>query len=201
MNARLAPFVLAALVTSLVLAAVAMTPFFAGDVAVARAVQALSPGADWAVAVTQTAQAPLKYVVMIVAVGLAYALTGWKGAAIVIGALAIEQTGGEASKLIAQRPRPSRDLVAVVGNPSGYSFPSTFTTFYAVTFGALLLLAWRSPRRTPARVVAAGCAILIVIGWAARVVPGAHWPSDVVLTTFVCLVWLWATIRTVLPRA
>jgi membrane-associated phospholipid phosphatase len=201
MSARLGPFLLAAIVTGLVFAAVSMTPRFAGDVTVARAVQAISPGTDWAVAMTQTALPPIKYAVMVLAVGLAMALAGWKGAALVIVALVVEQTGGEASKLIAGRPRPSRDLIAVVGNPSGFSFPSTFTTFYAVTFGTLLLVARRTPATALATAVAAGSAALIVLGWAARVVPGAHWPSDVVLTTLVCLVWLWAAIRAVLPRA
>ena len=41
---------------------------------------------------------------------------------------------------------------------------------------------------------------MIALGWAARVVLGAHWPSDVVLTTLVCMTWLWATIRAVAPR-
>jgi undecaprenyl-diphosphatase len=200
-SSRIAPFLLAAIVTGLVLTAVSMTPWFAGDVTVARAVQALSPGTDWAVAMTATAQPPIKYAVMLLAVGVAYALTGWKGAAILVGALVVEQTGGEASKLIAQRPRPSRDLVSVVGNPSGFSFPSTFTTFYAVTFGTLLLLARRCANRRLGTAVAAAAAILVVVGWAARVVPGAHWPSDVVLTTLICLVWLWAVTRTALPRA
>lgn len=190
------PFLLALGVTVLVLAGASMTPYFPGDVQVARAVQAMSPGTAWAVTLTQTAIAPAKYVVMALAVIVAFLLAGWKGAALVVGALVIEQNGGEASKLIAQRPRPSPDLVAVVGRPGGFSFPSTFATFYAVTFGSLLLLAWRRRSARFRNVVLAVSALFLVLGWGARVVPGAHWPSDVVLTTIVCLVWLWATIRT-----
>ena len=101
---------------------------------------------------------------------------------------------------IAQRPRPSRDLITVVGNPSGFSFPSTFTTFVAVTFGSVLLLALHSRARR-AVVVAALAALVILLGWAARVALGAHWPSDVVLTTVVCLAWIWAARRIVLPAS
>ena len=191
----LRPFALALGVTALVLAGVSMTPYFAGDVAVARAVQAISPGTDWAVGLTQTAVAPAKFVVMALAVAAAAALAGWKGAAVVVGALVIEQTGGEASKLIAQRPRPSPDLVAVVGRPGGFSFPSTFITFYAVTFGALLVIAWHRPASLLRTGVMAVSALMLVLGWGARVVPGAHWPSDVLLTTLVCLTWLWVTVR------
>lgn len=198
MPARLLPFLLALGVSALVLTAVALEPYFAGDVSVARAVQAVSPGTGWATAVTSLATAPNKYVVMVLVVALSWLLAGWKGAAIAIAAIAIEQTFGEASKNIAQRPRPSRDLIAVVGSPSGFSFPSTFTTFVAVTFGTVMLLARRSRART-APFVMIVAALVIVVGWAARVALGAHWPSDVVLTSVVCLAWVWAAIRALRP--
>ncbi len=198
MNPRLLPFLLALGVSILVLTAVSLEPYFASDVSTARAVQAISPGTGWATAVTSLATAPNKYIVMALAVALAWLLAGWKGAAMTIGAIAVEQTFGEASKEIAERARPSRDLIAVVGNPSGYSFPSTFTTFIAVTFGTVMLLARRS-RAKAAPFVMAVAGSMIVIGWGARVALGAHWPSDVVLTTVVCLVWVWATIRAVRP--
>ena len=194
------PFAIAAGVSILVFGATALAPYFAGDVAAARAVQALSPGTGWATQVTNLALEPSKFVVMALAVGVAYRLAGWKGAAITLGAIAVEQAGGEASKQIAQRPRPSRELIAVVGNPSGFSFPSTFTTFIAVTFGSVLLLALHSRARMA--VSAATVAVVVIaLGWAARVALGAHWPSDVVLTTVVCLSWIWAVRRVVLPAS
>lgn len=200
MRSPFAPFVLALVVSALLFGAARMEPYFAGDVPLARAVQAVSPGTGWATAVTRTATAPTKYALMALGIGLAWALAGWRGAVIVLGAILIEQSFGEASKQIAQRPRPSPDLVQVVGSPSGYSFPSTFTTFYAVIFGSLLLLARRARPGTLATAVTIVSAIMIVIGWGARVAVGAHWPSDVVLATIICMTWLWATMRVVLPR-
>ena len=192
-------FALALAVSVLVFTAASLEPYFAGDVNLARVIQAMSPGTEWASAITSLATAPAKYIVMGAAVVFAWWLGGWKGAAIAIGAIAIEQAGGEASKLIAKRPRPSPDLIAVVGRPSGFSFPSTFTTFIAVTFGTVWLLAQGS-RRNAAPVVASVAAMVIVLGWGARIVLGAHWPSDVVLTTLVCMTWLWATVGAVAPR-
>lgn len=200
MQLRLAPFLIALAVSALLFGAARMEPYFAGDVPLARAVQAVSPGTAWATAVTGTAGAPTKYSLMVFAVALAWVLTGWRGAAIVLGAIVIEQMFGEASKEIAQRPRPSRELVQVVGNPSGYSFPSTFTTFYAVIFGSLLLLARRAAPSLLATAVAVLSAVMIVVGWGARVAVGAHWPSDVVLATVICMTWIWAVMRVVLPR-
>lgn len=200
MPARLIPAAIAAAVSILVFTAASLVPYFAGDVAVARAVQAFSPGTAWATQVTSLALQPVKFIVIPLAVGFAYWLAGWKGAALTVAAIAIEQAGGEASKQIAQRPRPSRDLIAVVGNPSGFSFPSTFTTFIAVTFGSVLLLALHS-RAKMAVTAAAIAALVILLGWAARVALGAHWPSDVVLTTVICLAWIWAARRVVLPAS
>lgn len=194
------PAAIAAAVSILVFTAASLVPYFAGDVAVARAVQAFSPGTAWATQVTNLALQPVKFIVIPLAVGFAYWLAGWKGAALTVAAIAIEQAGGEASKQIAQRPRPSRDLIAVVGNPSGFSFPSTFTTFIAVTFGSVLLLALHS-RAKMAVTAAALAGLVILLGWAARVALGAHWPSDVVLTTVICLAWIWAARRVVLPAS
>lgn len=199
MGRRLIPAAIAAAVSILVFTAAALEPYFAGDVAVARAIQAISPGTAWATLVTNLALEPAKYVVMTLAVVGALWLAGWKGALLTLAAILIEQNFGEAAKQIAERPRPSRELIAVVGNPSGYSFPSTFTTFIAVTFGSILVLALPS-RVKQARMAAAAAAIVIVVGWAARVALGAHWPSDVVLTTLVCVTWIWAARRLVLPK-
>ena len=200
MSARAMPFLIASAVSALVFTAAALEPYFAGDISIARGVQAISPGTTWATVVTSFALSPHKQLVMVLAVGLAYWLAGWKGAVLTAAAIAIEQFGAEATKQIAQRPRPSRDLIAVAGNPSGYSFPSTFTTFITVTFGSVLLLALHSRTRAAVAVGAVAAAV-ILIGWAARVALGAHWPSDVVLTSVVCLTWIWAARRVVLPAS
>jgi membrane-associated phospholipid phosphatase len=185
---------------TLVLVALAVTILFGaqarllrslpGDAAVARAVQGLSPGTAWVGPMVSTASAPLKYGLMAIAVLGAWRLAGMRAAAVVVIAIALEQTFGESSKLLFGRPRPSRDVIAVMGNPSGLSFPSTFMTLYSVTIGALVVLAW-PPRGQALRtgVLAAGVVVLLVAG-AARIVPGAHWPSDVVGTVAICLSWL-----------
>jgi membrane-associated phospholipid phosphatase len=42
---------------------------------------------------------------------------------------------------------------------------------------------------------------MLVLGCLARVALGAHWPSDVVLTTVIGLAWIWAAARVVVPRS
>ena len=196
------PFAIAAVVTVLIGTAVAMEPYFAGDVRLTRIVQAASPNPpSWATAVSRLAPAPGKYYVMAVVLTAAFFVAGWRGLALLTGFLLLEQYGAEHTKAIFERPRPSRDLVAVAGNPSGFSFPSTTITFFAVTFGGLAVLA-HIQKQAPSRRVVMGVALaMVLIGCLARVALGAHWPSDVFLTSLICMLWIWAAARVTLRSA
>jgi membrane-associated phospholipid phosphatase len=201
MKSPLFPFLLAAVVTILIGVGVWMEPYFAGDVEIARAVQPAAPSPGWwATPISRLAPAPAKYYVMVITLVLSFVVAGWRGLLITGGFLALEQYGAEYTKAIFQRPRPSRELIAVVGNPTGYTFPSTTITFFAVTFGSLAILAARRPKAPARWPIFAGAAIMLALGCLARVALGAHWPSDVVLTTIICLSWIWATSRVVLKR-
>lgn len=196
------PLLIAAAVTALIGAGVRMEPYFAGDVRATRAFQrAMPPPASWATPVSRLAPAPGKYYVMAIALVASFFVAGWRGLAIVIFFLLIEQYGAEATKALFKRPRPNRDLIAVVGSPSGYSFPSTTMTFFSVTIGAvgvLALLRKQAPYRWPVVLLSFG---FLLIGCAARVAVGAHWPSDVLLTSLLSVMWIWAASRVVLSRA
>ena len=196
------PFLLAAAVTILIGAGVWMEPYFAGDVEVTRAIQAAAPNPGWwATPISRLAPAPAKYYVMVITLVLSFVVAGWRGLLITGGFIALEQYGAEHTKAIFHRPRPARELIAVVGSPGGYTFPSTTITFFAVTFGSVALLAARrkkAPGRWP---ILVGASIMLALGCLARVALGAHWPSDVVLTSVICLSWIWATSRVVLGRS
>ncbi len=201
MRSPLMPFVLAALVTLLIGVAVRMEPYFAGDVAVTKMVQSVSPQPEsWATTVSRLAPAPGKYYVMAVGLTAAIFVGGWQGALLVAGFILLEQYGAESTKPIFMRPRPSRELITVFGNFGGYTFPSTTITFFAVTFGALGVLALvrkDAPYRVPVMWIGFG---MLLLGCLARVALGAHWPSDVLLTSLVCLAWIWAAARVVLGK-
>ncbi len=201
MRSPFIPFLLAAVVTVLIGIGVRMEPYFAGDVRATHALQSAAPHPEWwATPVSRLAPAPGKYYVMAIALVASFLVGGWRGLGMVVAFLLIEQYGAEATKAWFKRPRPSKDLIAVVGSPSGYTFPSTTITFFSVTFGAVGLLAAmrkKAPYRWPVALVAFG---MLALGCAARVALGAHWPSDVVLTSVICLSWIWATARVVLSK-
>jgi membrane-associated phospholipid phosphatase len=201
MRSPLMPFVLAVVVTLLVGFAVRMEPYFAGDVAATKLLQSVSPHPEsWATVVSRLAPAPGKYYVMAVVLTAAIFVGGWQGAALIAVFLLLEQYGAESTKAWFGRPRPSRDLVAVFGNFGGYTFPSTTITFLSVTFGGLGVLALvrrNAPYRVPVMAIAFG---MLLLGCAARVALGAHWSSDVLLTSLILLVWIWAASRVVLGK-
>jgi membrane-associated phospholipid phosphatase len=196
------PFILAAVVTVLLGTAVAMEPYFAGDVRVTRLIQAASPSPQrWATPISNLAPAPGKFYVMAVVLTASFFVAGWRGLALIAAFLVLEQYGAEYAKAIFKRPRPSRELITVIGNPTGFSFPSTTLTFFAVTFGGLGILALlrkNAPMRVPAMVAGFG---MVIAGCIARVALGLHWPSDVVLTSVICMVWIWAAARAILKGA
>jgi membrane-associated phospholipid phosphatase len=172
-------------------------PYFPGDVPATRWVQAQSSSTGWATEVSQLAASPIKYFVMGLTIGLGFALAGWRGAVIAVGAITLEQYGAEATKAIFSRPRPSPQLVSVVGSPTGFSFPSTTMTFFSATFGVLAILAARAKSSAWRWPLLAGSLVLIAAGCVARVVLGAHWPSDVILTVAISLGWIWAASKAI----
>ena len=137
---------------------------------------------------------------MIIAAGLCYLVAGWRGLAIAAGAIALEQFGAEYTKAIFARPRPSRELIAVTGNPSGFSFPSTTITFFCATFGTVAVLSARKAATPLNGITMVAASIMVVLACFARVALGLHWPSDVALTSAICITWVWAIARVTGPR-
>jgi membrane-associated phospholipid phosphatase len=77
----------------------------------------------------------------------------------------------------------------MMGSSSGYSFPSIFALTYAATVGYLAILVWHAGAGRMRWAVVLACALLMFIGGSARIVLGAHWPSDVVVSYLIGLVW------------
>jgi undecaprenyl-diphosphatase len=101
-------------------------------------------------------------------------------------------------KLVIARPRPPDELVRVMGENDGYSFPSGHVMFYVVLLGALYFLL-TSPRLSgrTIRLVQAAIAVALVLTGISRIYLGVHWLSDVVAgyvfgaVLVVVAAWVW----------
>jgi membrane-associated phospholipid phosphatase len=168
-------------------------PKFPGDVEVSKVIQSVAPkGEVWAKWVTATAKAPLRYILFGITFALAWVLGGWRAALLLVVSFVGVLLAGPLIKSWIARPRPSSELIHVVGSPSGFSMPSTFAMVYGSTLGFIALLGfWQSKASTLTRLpIATACCILLFIGAVARIVLGGHWPSDMLLSYLICFLWI-----------
>ena len=184
------------LLTALLIVGARSLPYYPGDVEVARFVNRVTPASTgWAQTISSTAKFPWKLVLIALSVGIASKLAGWRGALLALASFAGMWILGMWLGPLVGRPRPSPDLVHVAEKLSGYSFPSIFCLTYASTLGFLAVLFARKARGALRMSAVIICCVLLLIGCAARVVLGAHWPSDVLLSYLVGLLWSCFLIR------
>ncbi len=84
-------------------------------------------------------------------------------------------------KELVERARPADDLVRIIGDPSGFSFPSGHVLGAVLLWGFVVYVAPMavSSRRWCRTVRGLALTIVVLMG-VQRVYAGAHWPSDVV---------------------
>jgi undecaprenyl-diphosphatase len=171
-------------------------PYFPGDAALARWVQSLVPGdLGWAQVVSRAADFPWILLIAALIFALSWALAGWRAAVLSVVSLAGMLALGTWLSPVVARPRPSPELVQVLRALSGFSFPSFSALCYAATFGFLAILAAVKSSGKLRLALMLGCGILLVLCGAARITLGAHWPSDVLISFYLGLLWAACLIR------
>ena len=147
------------------------------------------PNLNWAEGVSRTAEFPWVLVILALVFVFSWVLAGWRAALFaILSLLGMWGLGGLLGPVIA-RPRPSPELVRVFRPLTGYSFPSLFALRYAAIFGFLAVLAAMKSSGALRTSLLTGCSVLLLLGFAARVALGAHWPSDVALSYLIGLLW------------
>ena len=172
------------------------TPYFPGDVALTRLVQSLAPAATgWAQWISSTGKFPWCLLLLAMTVVLSLRIAGIRGALLSLASFAGMELLGQYLGPLVARPRPAPDLVRVAQQLSGYSFPSVHALVYASTAGflAVLFAVKTSGPQRMAGVVMSGAVLLT--GFAARLALGAHWPSDLLLSSLIGLLWAAFLIR------
>jgi undecaprenyl-diphosphatase len=189
------------IIAALVTLAAKYYPYFPGDVPVERWVQSLlPPNLNWAEGVSRTAEFPWVLFILALTVALSWLLAGWRAAILSILSLAGMWVLGALFGPVIARPRPSPELVRVFRPLSGYSFPSLFALRYAATFGFLAVLAIEKTSGSLRAVLLTVCGALFILGFVARVALAAHWPSDVIISYYLGLLWAAFLIRFALRR-
>jgi undecaprenyl-diphosphatase len=178
--------------TALLIVAVARTTRLPGDVAIAGFLQSVAPeNNSWAEAITTSAKTPWNFILLAITILLSWMISGWRAAVLAVVCFAGLLLIGPWLQGVIARPRPSP--AGMMGgqmgsSSSGYSFPSIFALTYATTAGYLAILVWRVGAGRTRWAVALAVALLLFVGGSARIVLGAHWPSDVVVSYLIGLV-------------
>jgi undecaprenyl-diphosphatase len=160
-----------------------------GDVRVARWVQ----GRDWPLLepLTDIANWSMRTAPLAIGVALVLcflALRGMRTDVIVLLVAGLLTVLSYPLKEQIASPRPTPELIDVVGDPSGYGFPGGRAGNAVLVAGAIAWIAARRLESTPARRAIWFAAVLwIALAGVARVRVGAHWPSDILGA------WLWTT--------
>ena len=159
----------------------ALSQWFPGDPQIARAIQQLAPmPIPLAQAITASALNPWCFMLLAATIAVAWTICGWRAAAVAVAIFfGLWVLGIWLSPMVAQ-PRPTAELINVVGHPKGYAFPSIFGLIYGATFGYVGVLALARSRGVARTVVCVVALLLLLAGIDARIVLGAHWPSDLV---------------------
>jgi membrane-associated phospholipid phosphatase len=136
-------------------------------------------------------------VLLALIVGFSWRLTGWRAAVLALVSFSGMWVLGMWLGPLVARPRPSPNLVHVAEKLSGYSFPSIFGLTYASTIGFLAVLFDRKASGVLRITIVVICCVLLLIGWAARISIslGAHWPSDMIVSYLIALLWAALLIR------
>ncbi|HEX9911470.1 MAG TPA: phosphatase PAP2 family protein, partial [Desulfatiglandales bacterium] len=149
----------------------------------------------WAQWISSTAKFPWNLVLLALTVGFSWWLAGWRAALLAAASFAGMWVLGMWLGPLIARPRPSPNLVHVAEKLSGYSFPSIFGLTYASTIGFLAVLFARKASGVLRMTAVVVCCVLLLTGWAARISLGAHWPSDMIVSYLIALLWAALLIR------
>ena len=158
-------------------------PYFSVDLTVTRAIQTVSW--PWFALLMEVISfpgySPQSFILVALLVALIFVVgLRWEAVCSLLAG-----AGGPAldtlAKLVVHRARPAADIVHVVQQVNGYSFPSGHVVFYTSFLGFLMFLAYtvlkeRVVWRTSLLVV---LAFFVLTVGASRIYLGAHWFSDV----------------------
>jgi membrane-associated phospholipid phosphatase len=185
--------VVLAIVDAALILGSASLPDLPGDVALARLIQSVAPIpvglAQW---ITATADKPGCFVLLGLTFFVAWLMSGWRAAMVSLAVFFGLWFFGIWLSPIAAQPRPSPDLINVVGHPKGYAFPSIFGLVYVATFGYLGILGASEYGTSTASgaLMLVAAVVILAIGAIARIDLGAHWPSDLWVAYLIGLWWI-----------
>jgi undecaprenyl-diphosphatase len=145
----------------------------------------------WADTISNVAKFPYSIILLIITMIASFFISGIRAVVLSIisfvGLILIDKF----VKIFVFQMRPSVDLINVSQISTSSSFPSTSGIVYIATFGFLLMLSakfWQDNIFN--KIVFCLSFIPLIAIFIARIVLGAHWPSDIIVTYMVGVIFI-----------
>jgi len=182
-----------ALIAAIILVAlVNQFAYFPGDVSLAKSIQAiLPPDTAWATTLSNFSKFPLYFILLALTIFFALICSGVRAAMLAPFSFAGLWLLDKFLRLFIFQPRPVSSLINVAEPSASSGFPSTAAMIYMGTFGFLLLLSLKFCKGSAInKIVFLISALVLVAVFLARIVLGAHWPSDLLISYLLGTVWI-----------
>lgn len=166
--------------------------YFPGDIQVAKIIQGnLSVNLSWAAWLSKLAEFPWYIILLALSALLAWLCHSFRSGLFVFISFAGLWSLDKLLRLVVFQPRPSSNLIHVVKALPGSAFPSTAAFIYMATFGFLLFLTLKTYQKSVFNKIIFFVSLFILTTvFFARVALGAHWPSDLLLSYLIGIIWI-----------
>ena len=166
--------------------------YFIGDITISQSIQSVfHSDLAWADMLSNLAKFPYSIILLLVTMILAFTIKGSRCLVLSIISFIGLSLLDKIIKFFIFQARPSTELIFVSENSTSSAFPSTSAIIYIATFGFLLLISAKFYKESLLNSLVFFISFIPLIAiFVARIALEAHWPSDVVITYVVGIVWI-----------
>jgi membrane-associated phospholipid phosphatase len=172
-------------------------PYLPGDVPMARWIQKMVPDIHKWAKQFSTMSILAKYPWYLVLIGITFSLSWIMTTNIKFALLSLISCAGiwaldTLIRLVIFQPRPSPTLIYVHEKVSGSAFPSQAAMIFGATSGylAMLFIMHICPHTILTFSIFILSIVILFANFLARIILGAHWPSDIIVSYILCFMWI-----------
>lgn len=166
--------------------------YFPGDIQLAKIIQNILPAQlEWAEWLSRLAEFPWYFILLALVFFLLWLSYSFRGGLFVFISFGGLWIFDKLLRAFMFQPRPSSEIIHVVKALPGSAFPSTAALIYMGTFGLLFFVTLKTYQKSILNQIIFFMSFFVLLAvFLARIALGAHWPSDLMLSYLIGVVWI-----------